>query len=130
MGNNTTAVDRLLREHHARAEPDGPRLHLVGIGLNTHICVGDAVLVEGDRLGIKRSKPVPTVDKYVIWTGENLLEVDDFLQLYGIRLEVMSDLLNIHGGHQLIASLRRGDRVTKASTGEIVVTRAGEHYRV
>lgn len=130
MGNNTSAVNRLLSEHMARAEPDGAQLHIVGVGLNTHICVGDTVIVEGDRLGIKRLKPIPQVEKYVTWTGDNLFEIDDFLKLYGVNLSVMSDRLNIHGGKGLMASLGRGDRITKSATGEIIVSRAGEHHRV
>lgn len=129
-GNNTRDVNRLLESHMARAEPDGGRLHLVGMSLNTHICVGDTVMVEGDRLGIKRAKPLPTVDPYVTWEGDNLLEIDDFLKLYGVRLEVMSDCLAVHAGPDLMASLGRGDRITKASDGNIVVSRAGQHHRV
>jgi hypothetical protein len=128
-GNNTRAISRLLEEHMARAEPDGGRLHLVGMGLNTHICVGDVVVVEGDRLGIKRVKPLPAVDPYVTWEGDNLLEVDEFLTLYGARLAVMGDQLTIHAGHELMASLARGDRITK-SKGNVVISRAGEHHRV
>ena len=128
-GNNTRDVNRLLESHMARAEPDGPRLHLVGMGLNTHISVGDTVIIDGDRLGIKRAKPIPQADPYVTWEGDNLLEIDDFLKLYGVRLEVMADRLNIHTPIELIASLGRGDRITKASSGQIIVSRAGEHHR-
>lgn len=130
MGNNTSAVNKLLAEHMARAEPDGAHLHIVGMGLNTHISVGDTVLVEGDRLGIKRLKSTPQPDKFVTWTGDNVLEIDDFLLLYGVRLQVMGDHLAIHSGHDLMASLGRGDRITKASSGEIVISRAGQHHRV
>lgn len=130
MGNNTGAVNKLLEEYLARAEPDGARLHIVGMGLNTHISVGDAILIEGDRLGVKRAKPAPTIDPFITWEGDNPLEIDDFLKLYGVRLEVMNDRLNIHAAHELMASLSRGDRITKASTGEIVVSRAGQHHRV
>jgi hypothetical protein len=129
-GNNTRDINRLLEQHAARAEPDGGRLHLVGMGVNTHICVGDTVMVDGDRLGITRAKPLPTIDKFVTWEGDNLLEIDDFLRLYGVRLEVISERLNVFGGHELMASLGRGDRITKASDGNIVVSRAGQHHRV
>jgi hypothetical protein len=128
-GNNTRDINRLLESHMARAEPDGGRLHLVGIALNTHICVGDTVMVEGDRLGIKRAKPLPVVDPFVTWEGDNLLEIDDFLKLYGVRLETMSERLNIFAGPELMASLGRGDRVTKAN-GNVVISRAGQHHRV
>lgn len=129
-GNNTRDISKLLDEHMARAEPDGGRLHLVGMGINTHISVGDIVMVDGDRLGIKRAKPLPTVDPFVTWEGDNLLEIDDFLKLYGVRLEVMSERLNIFAGHELMASLGRGDRITKASAGNVVISRAGQHHRV
>ena len=129
MGNNTSAINRLLDEYMARAEPDGPRLHIVGMGLNTHIMVGDTVVVEGDRLGIKRAKPLPVVDPYVTWEGDNLFEVDEFLTLYGVRLSVMGEQLIIHAGHELMASLGRGDRITKAN-GSVVISRAGQHHRV
>lgn len=128
-GNNTRDVNRLLEDHMARAEPDGARLHLVGMGLNTHISVGDTVMVEGDRLGIKRAKPLPTVDPFVTWEGDNLLEIDDFLKLYGVNLQVMSERLNVYAGHELMASLGRGDRITKAN-GNVVISRAGQHHRV
>lgn len=129
-GNNTRDVNRLLDEHMARAEPDGGRLHLVGMGLNTHISVGDVILVEGDRVGIKRAKPLPTIDPYVTWEGDNLLEIDDFLKLYGVNLQVMNERLTVYAGPELMASLGRGDRITKDSKGQIVVSRAGEHHRV
>ena len=129
MGNNTGAVNKLLAEHMARAEPDGGRLHLVGMGLNVHVSVGDTILVEGDRIGIRRSKPAPEADKYVTWEGDNLLEIDDFLLLNGVRLEVMADRLNIYAGHEIMASLGRGDRITK-SGDQIIISRAGEHHRV
>lgn len=129
-GNNTRDVNKLLEDHLARAEPDGATLHIVGIGLNTHICVGDVVLIENDRLGIKRVKPAPQADPFVTWTGDNVFEIDDFLKLYGVHIDVMNDLLNIHAGHDLMASLGRGDRITKSSTGEIVISRAGQHHRV
>jgi len=117
----------------AHAEPDGGRLHLVGMGLNTHICVGDTIMVDGDRLGIKRAKPLPTVDPYVTWQGDNLLEIDDFLKVYGVRLEAMSERLSIFAGHELMATLNRGDRVTKklgSSQAHIEISRAGQHHRV
>ena len=129
MGHNTQAVNRLLDEHLARAEPDGARLHIVGMGLNTHISVGDVVIVEGDRLGIKRAKPLPSIDPYVTWEGDNLLEIDEFLKFYGVNLQVMSERLNIYAGPDLMASLGRGDRITKAN-GNVVISRAGQHHRV
>lgn len=132
-GNNTRDVSKLLENHSARAEPDGGRLHLVGLGLNTHISVGDIVMVDGDRLGIKRAKPLPVVDPYVTWEGDNLMEVDDFLKLYGVRLSVMNECLSIHAGHELMASLGRGDRVTKklgSNKAHIEISRAGQHHRV
>lgn len=129
-GNNTRDINRILESHMARAEPDGARLHLVGMGLNTHISVGDVVIVEGDRLGIKRAKPLPVIDKFVTWEGDNVLEIDDFLKLYGVNLQVMGERLNIFAAHELMASLGRGDRITKASDGNIVVSRAGQHHRV
>lgn len=128
-GNNTRDINKLLESHEACAEPDGGRLHIVGMGLNTHISVGDTLTVEGDRLGIKRVKPLPSVDPFVTWEGDNLLEIDDFLKLYGVRLEVISERLNIFAGSELMASLGRGDRITKAD-GNIVVSRAGQHHRV
>jgi hypothetical protein len=90
-------------------------------------------MVDGDRLGIKRTKPLPTVDPFVTWEGDNLLEVDDFLKLYGVRIEVISDRLNIFAGHELMASMGRGDRVTKklgSSQAHIEISRAGQHHRV
>ncbi len=128
-GNNTDQLSKLLADFHARAEPDGATLHLVGIGLNTHISVGDTLIIEGSRLGIRRDKPQQKDEKYVTWEGDNLLEIDDFLLLYGVRIEVISDRLLIHGGHELIASIGRGDRITKASSGDIVISRAGQHHR-
>ena len=130
MGNNTQAVNRLLDEYMARAEPDSGRLHIVGMGLNTHISVGDTVMVEDGRLGIKRAKPLPTVDPFVTWEGDNVLEIDEFLKLYGVNLQVISERLNVFAGPELMASLGRGDRITKASDGNVVVSRAGQHHRV
>lgn len=129
-GNNTAAINKLLESHMARAEPDGSKLHLVGMGLNTHISVGDAAIVEGNRLGIRRAKPLVKADPYMTWTGDNLLEIGDFLKVYGVRLQVMSEQLAIFTvSNQLIATLGRGDRVTKTD-GNIVISRAGQHHKV
>lgn len=126
-GKNTSAIRMALQEHMVHAELDGTRLHLHGLGLNTHIGEGDAVDVENDRLQIRRKQP-NLFDPYVTWTGSNVFEFDDFLKLYGVRIEVAGDNLSVYGGDELLASLRRGDRVTK-SAGNIIVTRAGEHHR-
>lgn len=128
-GNNTDEINSLLSSHEAKAEPDSGKLHLVGLGLNTHICVGDTVLVEHDRLGIKRAHPIPKLNPYVTWTGANLFEVDDFLLLYGVRLEIVTERLNVWAGNTMVASLGRGDRITKAN-GQVVVSRVGERHRV
>lgn len=129
-GDNTPEVNQLLESHAVRTEPDGNYLHLLGIGLNTHISIGDTILIEGERLGIKRATTDAQPDKFVTWTGANVLEIDDFLKSYGVRLEVMADRLNVYAGHEIMASLGRGDRITKVSTGDIVVSRAGEHHRI
>ena len=128
-GSNTIEVDRLLKSGNARAEPDAGKLHILGIGLNTHISIGDSLMIEGGRLGIKRATVEPQPDKFVTWTG-NLLEIDEFLKPYGVRVEVMAERLNIYAGHEIMASLSRGDRITKTAAGEIVVSRVGEHHRV
>lgn len=131
LGNNIGAVNKLLESHMARAEPDGARLHLVGMGLNTHISVGDTVVIEGDRLGIRRATPLVKADPYMTWTGDNVLEIDDFLKLYGVRLQVMNEQLSIFTtSNELLALLGRGDRITKAADGNVVVSRVGQHHRV
>jgi hypothetical protein len=129
-GNNTAAINTLLDGFMARAEPDGPRLHLVGMGLNTFVSVGDTIETEGDRLGIHRKKPLEQPDRYVTWEGNNILEIDEFLKLQGVWIEVSSERLNIHAQDKTIASLGRGDRITKKADGNIVVSRAGQHHRV
>jgi hypothetical protein len=116
-----------LQEHMVQAEHDGSRLHLHGLGFNTHISEGDALELEGDRLQIRRKQP-NLFDPYVTWTGANVFEFEDFLKLYGVRLEVEGDNLNVHATDKLLACLRRGDRVTK-SAGQIIVSRAGQHHR-
>lgn len=128
-GDNTLDVDQLLKAHNARAESDSGKLHILGIGLNTHISVGDSLLIEGGRLGIRRATIEPPPDPFVIWTG-NLLEIDEFLKPYGVRVEVMAERLNIYAGHEIMASLSRGDRITKTAACDIVVSRAGEHHRI
>lgn len=125
-GRNTSAIRMALQEHMVQAELDGSRLHLHGLGLNTHISEGDAIAVDGDRLQIQRKQP-NLHDPYVTWTGANVFEFEDFLKLYGVRFEVAGDNLNVHGGDKLLACLRRGDRVTK-SAGQIIVSRAGQHH--
>jgi hypothetical protein len=126
-GKNTSAIRMALQEHMVQAELDGTRLHLHGLGLNTHLSEGDAIDLDGDRLQIRRRAP-NLLDPYVTWKGHNVFEFEDFLKLYGVRFEVVGDRLNVHGGDQLIATLGRGDRVTK-SDGQVIVTRAGEHHR-
>lgn len=127
-GKNTAEVGAQLHRHAMSIERDGSRLHLFGIGLNTFICEGDAILVDGDRLGIRRAHDEPKIDKYLTWTGANVMDFDDFLKLYNVNMAVVGDQLNIYAGPDLMASLRRGDRITKAN-GTIVVSRAGKDHR-
>jgi hypothetical protein len=126
-GKNTSAIRMALQEHMVQAELDGTRLHLHGLGLNTHLSEGDAIDMAGDRLQIKRRVP-NLFDPYVTWTGANVFEFEDFLKLYGVRFEIVGERLTVHGGGKLLASLGRGDRVT-TSAGQVVVTRAGQHHR-
>ena len=126
-GRNTEALTTILSQHDVSIEKDGSRLHLHGIGLNTFISEGDAVEVDGDRLGIRRATPLPQKDVYLTWTGANVLAFDDFLKLYAINMAVVGECLNIYAGPNLMCSLARGDRITKRD-GQIVVSRAGKDH--
>lgn len=128
-GSNTKELEALLANHCVSIEKDGTRLHLYGLGLNTFICEGDELCMDGDSLGIKRSKPAPKVDQYLTWTGENVMDFDDFLKLYGVNMAVMNERLNVYAGSELMCSLGRGDRITKRA-GQVIVSRAGQHHRI
>lgn len=128
MGNNQKSIDALLSNHMAATELQiGHKLRIHGLGLETIIDLGDFVIVDGDRIGIRRA-PVAS-DEFVTWTGKNLESVKSFTEGAGVRFEVHDERLDVMGGENLIASLSRGDRITKQN-GNMTVTRAGEHHRI
>lgn len=132
-GQNTEAVKQLLDEFDLVVEPDGSKLHLHGIGVNLHLFEGDKISVDGESLRIDRAKEPPKTHKFVTWTGTNIMEFDDFLKWCCVNIMTVGDRLNIYGGpnmNEVVASLGRGDRITKRANDTIVVTRAGQHHKV
>lgn len=128
-GDNVAEIEKLLGNHLARADKEGDKLHLIGIGLNIEVALGDSVIVDGDRLGILRANVKPQPDPFIVWTGANVDEFTAFLKPYGVWLAVTGEKLSIYGGNLHFATMGRGDRIT-ISGGNVVVSRAGKDHRV
>lgn len=128
-GDNLAEIERLLREHLVRADKVGERCHLVGLGLNTALDLGDSVVLEGDRLGIIRATG-PIADKEVTWTGANVQAMADFLRDYKVRVDTIGPTLHLYGGNDpkpLV--LHRGDKLIERH-GTIIISKAGVGHRV
>jgi hypothetical protein len=126
-GDNVAEIERALADHLARADKHGDKLHLIGIGLNVELGLGDSILMDGDRMGIVRAgAPMPLTE--ITWDGTNVPAINDFLDATGVWLLVEGEILSIYGGNQLFAALNRGDRIEKKA-GQIVISRAGKDHR-
>lgn len=126
-GNNASEIEGLLSNHLARADKHGDKLHLIGIGLDVEMTLGDSIVMDGDRLGIVRSgSPLPP--DTITWDGTNVPAINEFLGAAGVWLLVEGEILSIYGGDTLIAALNRGDRIEKTA-GQITISRAGKDHR-
>lgn len=130
-GDNAAEAERLLAQHLARADKHGDKLHLVGIGLNVELSLGDSLVMEGDRLGIQRAvTTAPLTEEFVTWTGENMGSVISFMRAYQVRIEVVDGKIRLYGDDSYLPwfTLRKGDRLIKRD-GQIIVSLAGRDHR-
>lgn len=131
-GDNTAEVERMLAGHLVRADKEGDLLKLTGIGINTEIKPGDSVVLERDRLGVRRAHDLTAKLKetWVTWQGNNLDKVKDFLKTYKVRIEVQDAKLGLFGDDSYLPwfILKRGDRLIKRGA-EIIVSVDGRDHR-
>lgn len=128
-GDNAAQIDKLLANHQARADKKADKLHIVGLGLNVTLELGDSVIVKDDRLGIQRKSAKPTPDPFVTWEGNNLYKLQRFLKAYAVRLEVIGARLLLHGDTTGTPwfELKYGDRLVKRD-GHIIVSKLGKTH--
>lgn len=126
-GDNLGEVERFLSNHLARADKHGDKLHLIGIGLNVELSLGDSIMLDGDRMGIVRAGAPTPIDQ-ITWDGTNVPAINEFLDGCGVWMLVEGEILSIYGGNQLIVTMNRGDRLEKRM-GQITVSRAGKDHR-
>ncbi len=129
-GDNALECDRLLRNHQARADKKADKLHIVGLGLNVTLELGDSLIVKDDRLGVQRKvKAESEVETWVTWEGNNLPKLKAFLSQYEVRLEVIGARLLLHGDTSGLPwfELNYGDRLVKRD-GHIVVSKLGKTH--
>lgn len=129
-GDNEQEIERLLREHLARADRECDQCRIRGIdGLNITLNPGDRIMVEGDRLGVLREVN-GAADPTITWDGRSLPAMVKFLATYKVRLDVIDVTLFIYGeGEPQPAVLQPGDRLIERR-GMIVVSKAGKDHRV
>jgi len=126
-GDNIKLIEQFLEKHLVRADKHGDKLHLIGIGLNVELSLGDRIMLDGDRLGIVRAGGLVPPD-VLTWDGTNVPAFNEFLAHAGVWLLVEGEYLTIYAGPNPIATLNRGDRLEKRE-GQIVVLRAGKDFR-
>lgn len=124
-GDNAVEADHLLQAHQARADKVGSKLHVVGIGLNAELDLGDSLIMEGDRLGILRATtPSPTKETWVTWQGNNLAKVLEFLKHYDVQALPRGRYLDLYGDRTRVPwfILNLGDRLVLRD-GQIIVAK-------
>jgi len=125
-GDNAHEADRLVSHlHQARADKDGSKLRVVGLGLNVELDLGDSLILDGDRLGILRaSTEKPTAETWITWQGNNREKVATFLKAYQVRLEQDGRRLKLYGDRTPVPwfTLDLGDRLIKRD-GQIIVSK-------
>lgn len=131
-GDNAHEIERMLASHQVRADKEGDKLKVVGIGINVEVGLGDSVVLDKDRLGIRRSHDLTrrTKETWVTWQGNNLDKVRDFLKTYKVRIEVQDSKLGLFGDDSPLPwfILKRGDRLINRG-GEIIVSVEGRDHR-
>jgi hypothetical protein len=132
QGDNVAEVERMLAGHLVRADKEGDLLKLTGIGISTEIKPGDSVVLERDRLGVRRAHDLTrrTKETWVTWQGNNLDKCKEFLKAYKVRFEVQGNKLGLFGDESPLPwfILKPGDRLVKRG-GEIVISVEGRDHR-
>lgn len=129
-GDNAAEVEHLLRNHLARADKHGDKLHVMGLGgLDITLELGDSVVIEDDRLGVMRRQPQEGPEQWVTWDGNNLGKVAQFLIGWDVRPDVVGADLFLYAKTGGYLVLKRGDRLVKRH-GEIVISKGGKDHRV
>jgi hypothetical protein len=125
-GDNADEADHLVSSAHlARADKDGAKLRVVGVGLNIELDLGDSLILDGDRLGVLRhATEKPMKETGVTWQGNNLQKVKDFLKTYQVRFAQDGRRLKLYGDNSdhpwFILDL--GDQLLKRD-GQIIVSK-------
>lgn len=131
-GDNKAEIDRFLSSHLARADKEGEKLKVVGIGVNIEVGLGDSLILDRDRLGIRRAHDLTarTKETWVTWQGNNLDKCKEFLKAHKVRLEVQAGKLGLFGddGPYPWFILKTGDRLIKRGS-EIIVSVEGRDHR-
>jgi hypothetical protein len=130
QGDNADQIERLLREHVARADKEGDQCRIRGVdGLNIVLELGDRITIDGDRLGVLR-KAVADAEPMVVWTGTNLREIAEFLKTFQVRLDVVGQTLFVYEifNAQPAVLLQPGDRMIDRAN-QIIVRKAGKDHR-
>lgn len=131
-GDNKAEIDRFLSSHLARADKEGEKLKVVGIGVNIEVGLGDSLILDRDRLGIRRAHDLTarTKETWVTWQGNNLDKCKEFLKAHKVRLEVQAGKLGLFGDDSPYPwfILKTGDRLIKRGA-EIIVSVEGRDHR-
>jgi hypothetical protein len=127
-GDNAQEVEQLLQGHLARADQVGDHLLIRGLGIHLELSLGDSLMLDGDRLGVRRSAgAAPLQESSVTWKGDNVKEIARFMTDYQVEYLVMGECLHIIAAQETVV-LGRGDRLVKRD-GQIVVSIAGKQHR-
>jgi hypothetical protein len=128
-GDNASEIEAMLVAYVVRADKVGDCCHIIGIdGMHVELELGDAIVVDGDHLGvIRHAKGTPVADPEITWDG-NAQTVAQFLISFDIGLEVVGADLYIKGkGERRPVRIERGDKIIKRH-GNLVVSRAGKDH--
>jgi hypothetical protein len=136
-GDNVKDVERLLAGYLVRADREGEKLLVRGLGINVTLEPGDTLILDRDeralgrrfpRVGIQRA---PTkgrpAELFVTWKGDNVAEIGRFVSAYQVELMVVGENLHLIGKAETIV-LKRGDRVLERN-GQLVISVAGKTHR-
>lgn len=128
-GDNVAEIERLMSAIVARADKQGDKLHIIGLGgLDVTLELGDSVILEGKRLGVRRARTDPPLqESYVTWQGDNVGQIAQFLGDYDLRIDVVGADLYLYGAEMVV--LKRGDRVVRRD-GLLLVSKAGAGHRI
>lgn len=128
QGDNVQEIEQLLRHHLARADKEGDKLLVRGLGLKLQLELGDSLILDGNRLGIRRAETAePLKATYATWKGDNVSEIARFMTDYKVEFMVSGERLHVLAGKNSVV-LKRGDRLIHRD-GQVIVSVAGKQHR-